>query len=210
MWRLLLSAAFAADADEMDDGEDLDVPVHHRDSTAREDGFGLDSAPDLGDDAEDDPSMTDFVAEAKRKAPPPTWFHLQPAGKVPLADNFEVHVVSFSEQYVVVQLPVVVATNRAAFVVEHPHGLTVVAEIESGPHKLVQRQEFTSAGVLADSPTIAFFEVALPFTAKSGTVRYTVKSAEWPAAAEDPKRKGSAAPPPYQARFSRTATFTRP
>lgn len=208
MYLLLFSAASAAEPDELEEGDELDIPVHERGPTER-DAFGLDKTPVLGDDADDDLVMTDYVAEAKRRAPPPTWFHLQPAGQKALADNFEIQVVSFSDQFVVVQLPVLVAANRASFVVEHPHGLSLVAEIEAGAHKLVQRQEFTAAGVLPDAPTIAFFEVALPSTAKTGTVRYALKSAEWPPP-EDPKRKGPAAPPAYQDRFVRTATFTRP
>jgi hypothetical protein len=206
LWWLCL-AARAADPD-VDDGEDIDVPAERR-AERRGDGFGLDRGPELDDSMEEDEAMVDFVAQEKRKAPPPTWFHLDPAGEKPLADNFDVQVVSFSEKYVVLQLPVVIAANRASFVVEHPNGLVVAAEIESGPHKVVQRQQFTSDGVLPDSPTIAFFEVALPFTAKSGSARFLLKVAEGPPP-EDPKRKVPVVAPPLQDRFARTSVFTRP
>lgn len=211
MWLSVFCAiAAAADPEDADEGDDIDVPVQKTETETKK-GFGLDDGPKIDDSPEEDSGMTDFVAEARQKAPPPTWFHVQPAGRKPLADNFDIQVVAFSEQYAVIQLPVLIATNRASFVVEHPNGLSVVAEIECGAHKLVQRQEFTAAGVLADSPTLAFFEVALPVTARSASIRYLVKTAEGPPP-EDPKKKPAAPTPPpaLQDRFARTTVFLRP
>jgi hypothetical protein len=208
MWLWIVATGLAAEPEVPDEGDDLDVPVQKRDPT-RELGFGLDKSTNLDLPADDDIEMVDFVAEAHKKAPPPTWFHVNPTGKTPLADNFDVQIVSFSEQYVVVQLPVLVSTSRAAFVVEHPNGLQLAAEIECGPHKLVQRQEFSAAGVLLDSPTLAFFEAAFPVAAKSGAVRFVVRSAEGPAP-EDPKKKVITPPPALQDRFARTTVFVRP
>ena len=208
MWPWFVATSLAADPEVPDEGDDLDVPVHRGEAT-REHGFGLDKHTELDLPVDDDTEMVDFVAEAHRKAPPPTWFHINPAGRQPLADNFDVQIVSFSDQYVVVQLPVLISTDRASFAVAHPNGLLLAADIECGPHKLTQRQDVSAAGVLLDSPTLAFFEAAFPVSTKSGTIRFVIRSAEGPAP-EDPKKKVVSPAPVLQDRFARTTVFVRP
>ena len=215
---LWMFGASAAEPDDLPVEEDeIDVPTTGRPADDDDDGFTK-PAPKLVLEDED-ATMHDFVADEKKKAPPPTWFHLDLAKKAPLADNFDIQIDAFNDQYVVVELPVLVATDRAAFVAAHPGGLAVVAEVTSGPIRQVLKTTVTADMVFDTTPTVVFLKTALPNSAKTGEVRYLVKAGELPVPPPPPAagKAKTPAPPvtpavPAAPRdlFARTTVYRRP
>lgn len=218
---LVLGSAFApcasaADPDDpigdVDDDIDIDLPSAPA-PKPKSDGFGLDKTDKLTLTVDEDEGMKDFVAEAKKKAPPPVWFHLDLAGKIPLRDQFDVQITAMNDTFVVVELPVLVATSRAAFVAEHPGGITVSAEITSGSLKRTVTESFGADAVFDGLPTLCFLKTALPTAAKQGEVRFLVRMTELPVPPPAPVKGQPPAPPAQPATpkdlFARTTVFVR-
>lgn len=215
---LALRAARAQSTDdEPVEEDDIDVPSSDSDKKTGDDwGFGQ-PKPALRLD-EDDGAMTDFVAEERKKPPPPDHWHLDPTGKVPLSDDFDIQVVAYNERWIVFELPVLVANDRASFAQQHPGGILVVGEVTSGAHRVVLQQAVTPDGVLEAAPTLVFLKAALPSPVPAGDVRFLVKVGELPAPppAPDPAAPKSAKPPPPpppppppRDRYARTTVFMR-
>ena len=166
----------------------------------------------------EDAGMHDFVADEKKKPPPPDHWHLDPSGKVPLHDDFDIQVIATNEAFVVVELPVLVSIARAAFLAEHPGGIKLIGEITSGGHKVIQTHIVTGESVLEAGPTLVYLKAALPNPAKAGDVRFLVKTGDLPAPPpvadpNAPKGTKPPAPPPPPAppkdRYARTTVFMR-
>ncbi|HHO51278.1 MAG TPA: hypothetical protein ENK18_10490 [Deltaproteobacteria bacterium] len=173
-----------------------------------EDEWGFSTGDEISiDTEEDDIQMVDFVAESKRQPPAPAHLHLYPQGKQPLADDWALYVASYNEHYVVGELPVLVATDRASFTAAHPGGLLLVGEWRSGNHTLVIEQRITAEAVLPSSPTFVFLRAAMPNTAPVGDLRVFVRTGELPA----PPGPGATPPaaPPLKDRYARTTVYTR-
>lgn len=211
----LFGVASAADPiDIPEDEEEIDVPTTQQPTGSTDDGWTKPAAK-LTLTVDDDESMHDFVADEKKKAPPPIWFHLDVNGKAPLADNFDIQIDAFNDQYVIVELPLLVATGRASFVASHPGGLAIVAEVTSGPIRQLLTSTVTADMVFEATPTLVFLKTALPNSAKTGDVRYLVKVGALPVPpVVDPKAKTPPAPPPPPTPprdlFARTTVFRRP
>lgn len=214
MLALVLSLAAMADPiGEEDDGDDLDLPNRTSQKTEGE-TWGIQKEK-LKLSVDDDEVMQDFVAEAKKKAPPPVWFHLDVAGKKPLEDTFDIQVTAYNNSFVVVELPVLVSITRGTFLAEHPNGIVVVAEITSGSLRRVITETVPPDAVYEVLPTLVFLKTALPTSAATGEVRYLVKVGELPApppvaaaGAKPPPPPEPAAPP--KDRFARTTVFRKP
>jgi hypothetical protein len=200
-----------AAAQSLGDAEDIDIPVAPA-PKPRSDGddWGFDNEDELDLTVDDDVQMKDFVAEQKKKAPPPVWFHLDVAGKVPLRDDFDIQIDAYNQSFVVVELPVLVSITRGTFATEHPNGIRLVAEVTSGPLKRVITETIAPGAVFEALPTFVFLKTALPTAAPTGEIRYVIKVAELPAPA-DPAAKGEAPPTPaLRDLFARTTVFRRP
>ncbi|MEQ1569229.1 MAG: hypothetical protein ABMA64_26570 [Myxococcota bacterium] len=197
----LCTLAFAQE--DVDDGEDIDIS--NQDQTKASGALFETKATQLTETLDDDEVMSDFVAESKKKAPPPVWYHVDPAGKQPLADNYDIAFTAVSPTHVVVELPVLVSFTRATFTNDHPNGIELVAEITSGTTKLVQRQQIRAESLLELAPTVSFFKAAIPTAAPAPEVRYVVKVIELPPAA-------AKAPPPAAPKelFARSTVLRRP
>lgn len=197
-----------------DDGDDIDIsngtpkPAPGDDWTkARSQGLG---------DVDDDAGMKDFAAEERKKPPPPVRWHVDPTGKAPLADVFDLQVVAYTDAFVLAELPVLVALDRASFRSEHPGGFLLVAEVTSGATKRVVTEQVTPEAVYESAPTLVFLKAAVPNPAATDSVRFLVRTQELPPppAVPDPgKARPPAAPPPPappKDRFARTTVFARP
>ncbi len=180
MLALLLTAALAEDLEE---GDDLDVPTTKQAPAGEDWGFET-STQDVGLE-EDDAGMKDFAAELRKRPPPPDHWHVDPTGKTPLTDLFEVQIAALDAAYVVAELPVLVAQGRAAFAAAHPQGLVVVGELTSGAARQVVTQHVTADAVLETGPTLVFLKAALPNASATGEVRVVVRAAPLPSG--DPK-----------------------
>lgn len=215
---LALPAAAAPPDDFPEEEEELDLDLPSRPVPADDEDWGFDTKTKarIASD-EDDPGMVDFVAAEKKKAPPPTWFHLDPTGREPLADDWDIQVLSLSPDFVVVELPVLVARTRAEFAAAHPGGLLLVGEIGSGPHRVRQEHVVKAESVYESAPTWVFLKTALPIREASGPVSYRVATAELPpppdpAAPPPPKGSKPPEPPPppvVKDRYARTTVFLR-
>ena len=203
----------ALGADPLDDDE-IDVLIAPAPAPAGggdDWGVGRSDTNDLKLD--DDLGMQDFVAEQKKKAPPPVWFHLDVAGKAPLADNYDVQIDAYNPSFVVVELPVLVSITRATFKTDHPNGVQLVAEVTSGPLRRVITETIPPEAVFEALPTFVFFKTAVPSNAPTGEIRYVVKLAELPAPPAPATGKAPAppaAPAPLRDLFARTTVFRRP
>lgn len=187
-----------------------------------DDDWGFRTSSDIVIDTDDDdPLMADFVEAKRRKPAPTTPSHLYPEGKRPFADDWPLHVVSVNEHFVVVELPVLVAEDRVAFVKAHPQGVIVVGEWTSGPHTLTVRQEIRPRDVFAAGPTFAFLKAAIPNRKTTDQVRVVVKTADLPnpltdapsgADAHDGGRPSLDTPPaapPLKVRYAQTTVYSR-
>ncbi len=199
--------AVASAQDDVDDGEDLDISNTVPTSAPapalvpRSQGIG---------DVDDDVPMTDFAAEERKKPPPPVRWHLQLAGKEPLADAFDVHVLAWDDQFVVAQLPVLVSRSRAEFLAAHPGGLVVQAEVTSGGVSRVVSETLTAASVYESAPTLIFLGAAVPNPSPTVDLRFAVRTQALPVPPlPGPKPPPPPPPPPAQERFVRTAVFHR-
>jgi hypothetical protein len=212
--------ALAAAAQDIPIEEDeIDIPATQK--PAKEDDWGFGQKEEkLTISVDDDESMHDFVADAKKKAPPPVHFHLDLAGKTPLADNYDILLSAYNEHYVVAELPVLVARDRASFQAAHPGGLVLVCEIwAEGVHQVLT-EVITADRVFESAPTLVFLKSALPVAARSGQLRFLVKAGELPVPPPPPAPapKGKAPPPPApppvpappKDLFARTTVFLRP
>lgn len=210
---ILAMWGFAASADPDDDGDDIDI-INAPPPKPAPDGFGLDKSSKLGATMDDDEGMQDFVAEARRKAPAPVWFHLDLAGQAPLRDNFDPVVTAMNDAFIAVELPILVATSRAAFLAEHPGGIVLSAEITSGTLARTVSETLGPDGVFDGMPTLVYLKAALPTAVKQGDVRFVVKLTELPVP-PPPAVKGQppappAAPAAPKTLFARTTVFVRP
>lgn len=177
------------------------------------DDWGFQVTPDVTiDPGDDDPAMTDFVAEKLRKPAPTSHSHLYPEGKLPLSDDWPLHVISMNEHLVVVELPVLVAQDRVAFVTAHPHGIVLIGEWTSGPHHLTVRQEIRPRDVFAAGPTFAFLKAAVPNRKAADQVRVVVKTGELPAPplpGDEIVAEPLPAPAPPRTRYAQTTVYSR-
>ncbi len=158
----------------------------------------------------DDVGMVDYAAEAKKRPADPTYFHLEPEGKEALKNDYPMHVVSIGPSWVKVELPVLVASDRATFVRDYPHGIRVVTEWDIGSNLTTREQRFTSDQVFESDPTLAFFDVAIRDARRSAPVRVKVMVAPLPAPppADDPDAKVAEAP--LKQAYGVTSVFFRP
>lgn len=199
------------------DEDEIDIPSKPQPKEDDEWGFAQ-KKEKLTLSMDEDESMHDFLADAKKKAPPPVHFHLDLNGKKPLADNFDIQVAAFNEHYLAIELPVLVATDKASFAAQHPGGLVLVAEVWAENVHQVLTEVITAERVLDASPTLVFFKTALPVAARQANLRFLVKSSALPAPPPPapPSSKGAktppppAAPPPPKELFARSTVFTRP
>ncbi|MBX2803582.1 MAG: hypothetical protein KTR31_38240 [Myxococcales bacterium] len=178
-------------------------------SSGNNDDWGFDTKSDISIEIEDeDDRMVDFAAAERRKPPAPTHFHVSYEGQKPLADAWDPWVVATNERYVVVQLPVLVATDRASFVAAHPHGLTVIGEWTSGSHALTVQHHVTAASVLPSDPTFVFLQTALPNRKRADQYRVVVKTRALP----DPALPVDPEQPPVRpkVRYARSSAYSRP
>ncbi len=206
-WLLVAVPAFAQE----DDGDDIDItnkipaPAPGDDWTKTKSGTIV--------DVEDEPVMRDFAAEQRKKPPPPVIWHGDVAGKQPLTDTFELQVVAFAGDLVLTELPVLVATDRASFVAQHPGGLLVMAEVTSGGTKRTVVEQITPDSVYESAPTLVFLQAAVPNKAATDSVRFLVRAQELPPT-PDPASKAPPKPPPPPAPpkdlYARTVAFVRP
>ena len=204
--------------DAPEETEEIDVQRGGtRTKDAKDWGFDTESDADDFDIEDDDPGMVDFVAAKRRKPAAPTSSHLFPAGKQALQDDWDLHFVAFNEHLVILELPVLVATDRASFEAAYPHGLLLVGEWASGGQDLVVRQEIHAADLFASAPSFAFLKAAFPNPKPVDHVRVVVKTAALPAPPELPeatkgKRPAPVAPPPPvlpKVRYARTTVYSR-
>lgn len=178
---------------------------------------------DLGDDefaveGEDDKvEMVDYAAEAKNRPADPTHFHLKPEGKEPLENDHPMQVVAMGPSWVKIELPVLVAKDRASFARAYPHGVRVVTEWDVGGNTTVREQQFHADEVWERGPTLAFFTVALQDARRSAPVQVKVLSAALPApppepeeGVEPPEPPEPAEAPPLKQRYAVTSVFFRP
>lgn len=216
LWSL---AAFAQDPLDMDEDE-IDIPTNQKPNTTSDDDWGFTQKQDkITLSVDEDDSMHDFVADAKKKAPPPVHFHLTPDNKPPLADNFDIQVTAFNEHYVVAELPVLVANGRAAFTAAHPGGLLLIGEITGDGVRQVVTQLVTPDSVFESGPTLVFLKAALPLAARTTNLRFLVKAGEQPVppalpapGTKAPPKPPTPPPPPAPPKelFARTTVFLRP
>jgi len=216
---LTMTALWGAPAlaqDIPEEEEALDIPDSDDDPGTRS-GFDVGADEFQVEDDDEDPDMVDYRAEALKRPPDPTHFHLDPAGKQPLGNDFPLHTVALNPEWVKVQLPVLVATSRAAFLSEHPHGLRLVAEWDIGGQTTVTEQVVEAEAVWPRGPTFAFLTVAVQDGRKTAPVQVKVKTAELPPPppppdAEPPATPPAEPPPPPAApkvRFAVTSVFYR-
>ncbi|MCA9489795.1 MAG: hypothetical protein KC621_07720 [Myxococcales bacterium] len=207
--------ALPALADPIDDGEDIDVPTTVAPSSG---GNGFERPSASLDTDDDDAGMTDFVAAERKKAPPTVWWHVDPSGKKPLTDAFDIQITAWNDQLVLAELPVLVATGRDAFVAEHPGGMVVIAEVTSGAFHQTLTQLVTASTVFESGPTLIFFKVAMPNPAKSGDLRFLIKVGELPTPPPEPDPDAPKTskpppppppPPPPTDKFARTTVYLR-
>ncbi|MEQ1508370.1 MAG: hypothetical protein ABMB14_39430, partial [Myxococcota bacterium] len=176
----LIGVALAAPEDADPDDDDLDLPSTAGQKT--DEGWGFEKQTSkLEQTVDDDEGMHDFVADAKKKAPPPVWWHLDPRGKGALHDDFDIQIDAYNDEFLLVELPVVVATDRASFTAAHPGGIVLIAEITSGALRRVVSEIVAPEAVFDAAPTLVFLKTALPTPAKTGEVRFLVKVGELPA-----------------------------
>lgn len=218
MWMLttMLTAQAADPAPERPPEIEEEIDLSPGGKGKKEEDWGFSTGTGISiDTEEDDLQMVDFVAESKRQPPEPSHLHLYPKGKQPLTDDWALYVASYNEHYVVGELPVLVATDRASFVAEHPGGLLVVGEWRSGEHTLTLEHRITAQAVLPSSPTFIFLRAALPNTAPVGDLRVFVRTAELPVPPAPDADAPPAPPPPPPAppklkdRYARTTVYTR-
>ena len=132
---------------------------------------------DLGEDEfavegdDDKVEMVDYVEEAKNRPADPTHFHLKPEGKEPLSNDYPMHVVAMGPSWVKLELPVLVAKDRASFSRTYPHGLRVVTEWDIGGNTTHREQVFHADQLWERGPTLAFFDVAAQDARRSAPVR---------------------------------------
>ena len=192
---------------------EIDVQRGNDSADNDDDDWGFETGSGVTIDIDDDdPGMVDYVAAARRKPPPPTHSHLYPHGVAPLSGAWDLHFVAFNEHHVVVELPLLVAVDRASFLCEHPHGILLVGKWSSGLHQMVVRQEIRPSDVLAAGPTIAFLKAALPNPKPVDEVRVVVQTAPLPDPAPPPEGAEPAEPvppPPLKTRFARTTVYSR-
>ena len=144
-------------------------------------GFDVGASAFQVDDEDDDAGMLDYAEEAKRRPPDATYFHLDPTGKEPLGNDFPLHMVASNATWVKLELPVLVATGREAFVAEHPHGIRLVAEWDVGGQTTVTEQIIRPEAVWARGVTFALLDLAVADGRKTAPVRIKVLTADLPA-----------------------------
>lgn len=174
---------------------------------------------DLGEDdfavegADDEVGMVDYAEEAKKRPADPTNFHLEPEGKDPLKNDFPMHVIAIGPSWVKLELPVLVASDRAAFRRSFPHGMRVVTEWDIGGNTTRREQQFVAADVWERAPTLAFFDVAAQDARRSSPVRVKVYTAALPAPPVEPEEGEEAEPvvvPRLKERYAVSSVFFRP
>lgn len=155
---LLLAPSFAQEDDE-------DVPVD--DVTGLPDVRAL----DLGDDDDLDIAMPP-PPEPVKVGPPA--LALDPGTALPLTAAFPASIEAVGSGVVVVELPVYVAKAPRS---PEP-GLMLIGEFLVGGAKVGEtRQILEPASVLANGPTYAFLQAAVPAATPTGTVTIVVKTA---------------------------------
>lgn len=214
LWCLAALAQDPLDKDE----DEIDIPTNQKSKEDGDDWGFTQKQEKITLSVDDDDSMHDFVAEAKKKAPPPVYFHLMLDGKAPLTDQFDIQVTAYNDRYVVAELPVLVATSRAEFNAAHPGGLVLVGEVSCEGLHQVLTEVVTAERVFESGPTLVFLKTALPLTSKTGNLRFLVKTGELPvppaaatSASKPPKPPAPPPPPaPPKELFARTTVFLRP
>jgi hypothetical protein len=174
---------------------------------------------DLGEDefavegADDEVGMVDYAEEAKKRPADPTHFHLEPEGKEALKNDYPMQVVAMGPSWVKLELPVLVAADRASFQSSYPHGLRVVTEWDIGGNTTRREQRFLADDVWERAPTLAFFDVAAQDARRSSAVRVKVYAAALPAPPVEPEEGEEAEPvvvPQLKERYAVTSVFYRP
>ena len=171
---------------------------------------------DLGEEefsvegGEDDVGMVDYAAEAKKRPAAPTHFHLDPAGKEALHNDFPMQVVAMGPSWLKVEVPVLVARDRASFVEAFPHGVRVVTEWDIGGTTTTREQRFTPDQVWERQPTFAFFDVALQDARRSAPVRVKVLAAPLPGPPPEDAPDAEPVEVPLKQRYGITSVFYRP
>lgn len=179
----------------------------HADPGSRS-GFDVGASEFEVDDDDDDGGMVDYAKEALKRPPESTHFHLDPTGKEAFGNDWPLHQVAANPDWVKLELPVLVATGREAFVAEHPGGVRVVGEWDVGGQTFRSEQIVTPEGVWAEGPTFAFLTLAVDDARKTAPVRLTVATADLPA----PPVEGAEPPPPPakpKVRYAVTSVFYR-
>lgn len=169
----------------------LAAPAHADEEDLYKPQFG-DVTAEYSFEAVDELEMQDFTAY--RAVPP---LALDATGRAPLSGAFEALVTGSTSHGLVVDLPVVVASDRASFDATHAQGLLLRAEVElDGQVLAVVDQRWTSATVAAATPTLGFFRLYAPTQSRQGEL--AVRVSEYTA-------EGQLVP-----RIERRATFLRP
>jgi hypothetical protein len=214
-WALMV-AGVAWSQEDVDEGDDIDISNKPPPAPAPDWGFEGPKSKKIGD-VDDDPTMTDYAAAERKKPPPPVWWHVDLVGKQPLTDAFDIQVTAFDPQLVLVELPVLVARDRASFLAEHPGGMIVQGEVTSAGVKRVILEHVVAEGVYESAPTLVFLKAAVPNPAAAGDVRFLVRTQDLPApppvpvpgAKPAPKPPAPPPPAPMKDRFARTTVFLR-
>jgi hypothetical protein len=197
----LCSPVFAQDIPEEE--EELDIPEANGPTTTGDQGFDLGESKFSVRDADEDVGMVDYAAEALKRPADPMHFHLDPTGRSPLSNDYPMQVVAIGPTWVKMELPVLVANDRASFEMAYPHGLRIITEWDVGGEKQVVEHVVRAAGLRPGAPTFAFFDVAVQDSRKSAPVRVLVKTAAMP----DPAATGAAEAP--KDRYAVTSVFYR-
>ncbi len=206
LWLTVLAVATGAPPSGSGEGGKVEIEGRTDDDWGFETGSGVTIADDV-----DEVDMVDFVAAELRKPPKPTHSHLYPDGKAPLTDQWAVYVDSYNDTFVVLELPVLVASDRASFLEAYPEGLVLIGEWSSGGHTLTVRQEVRPGDVLAQGATFAFLKAALPNPKPVDHVRVVVKTGVVPSPPADPGEGPAPAPAEVvlKERFARTTVYAR-
>jgi hypothetical protein len=100
-------------------------------------------------------------------------------GKVALGDNYEPQIVFTDKSAVVIELPVIYATDRTLF---DGMAFWVVAEAWTNGKKVAeQRVQVTRDSVASGAPSIHFFRMFTPVDTKEGDLELRVGKADSPA-----------------------------
>jgi hypothetical protein len=104
-----------------------------------------------------------------------------------------------------VELPVLVATDRASFEVQHPNGLRLLTDWDIGGKTLRTEHIVTALAVREDGPTFVFSTVAVQDGRSSAPVRAKVSTAALP----PPPGEGAEEAPVAKVNYAVTSVFFR-